>query len=94
MLGFDLFSLAQEDEICVWPENELAFTTFCELRTQWRAGFGGATGMDYTAALALIDRKAVRRGLTDQEADELFEDVRHMEYAALEQMAEGRDKDK
>ena len=88
MVGFDLFALAQEMEIDIWPENARAFDAFTRLKTQWRSGFGGAAGLDYTAALAYI--RTLR--LSRDEADELFEDIQIMEYAALEAMAEGRDK--
>lgn len=69
-------------EVEVWPENHEAVTLFCRVGTQWRAGMGGATGLDYNVVLTLIDRL----GLGADEADELFEDVRHLERAALEVM--------
>lgn len=87
MVGFDLFSVAKESEIEVWPENEPAFGLFWRTRTQWRVGMGGPTGLDYSSVWRLIDRMR----LPDGAADELFEDVQVMEEAALEAMQEKRD---
>jgi hypothetical protein len=84
--GFDFFSLAQETEVLIWPENELAYGVFVRLLTQWRVGMGGATGLDYTAVLAFI--RTLR--LSRVEAEELFADIQVMESAALEAMAEKR----
>lgn len=68
----------------VWPENWDAVTLFCRLGTQWRTNMGGAYGLDYNVALTLIDRL----GLSATDADELFEDVRHLEKSALDVMRE------
>lgn len=87
MVGFDLFGLAQESEVLVWPENELAFDTFSRLRTQWRVGMAGPTGLDYNAAFSLIDRL----GLSRKKAAALFDDVQTMEYEAIQAMAENRE---
>ena len=38
----------------LWPEHQDAFALFVQCRTQWRAGFGGATGLDYAGVEALI----------------------------------------
>lgn len=85
VVGFDIFAGAREpDEILVWPCNELAVHTFLMLRTQWRVGVAGMTGLDYTAVLAVIDR------LEADDPDQLFADIRLMELAALEQVAEDR----
>lgn len=90
MVGFDLFGLAQVEEINVYPECELAFVTFSKLRTQWRVGMGGPTGLDYTAVLALI--RAMR--LPREQSDELFEDIQTMEFSALTQIAENHERSK
>ncbi len=77
------------ESIEVWPENELAFATFSRIGTQWRVGTSGATGLDYTAVLALI--RTLR--LSRDQADELFDDVQVMEGEALAVMA-ARSEDK
>ena len=68
----------------VWPENWPAWLLFCRLRTQWRVGMNGATGLVYASVLALIDRQT---DLTQRERDELFEDIQSMELAALDEMS-------
>lgn len=50
--------------------------------TQWRVGASGATGLDYTVLLRLMER----RGLSDTQFDEMFEDIRLMESEALSAM--------
>lgn len=70
----------------VWPENWRVFVLFSRLRTQWRIGMGGPTGLDYAAVYPLLDRAAK----DPQEWDELFSDIQVMEGAALKQMSENR----
>ncbi|MBP0589277.1 DUF1799 domain-containing protein [Paraburkholderia sp. LEh10] len=74
----------RKDEVEIWPENFDAVLLFCRLGTQWRTGMAGPTGLDYCAVLALIDRL----GLSAEAADDMFEDVRHLETAALEVLRE------
>jgi len=50
---------------------------------------GSATGLDYVAALAVIRELDLEKN----EARELFQDIRVMEAAALEQMADDREID-
>ena len=62
----------------------MAVETFCQLRTQWRIGMSGATGLDYAALYPLLDRATA-------DADEwarLFADVQTLEDEALEAMRE------
>lgn len=68
----------------VWPENHAAFILFHDLFTQWRVGMSGPTGLDYAAMYPLLDRRAQ----SQQEWDQLFEDLQLMEAAALKQMRE------
>jgi hypothetical protein len=58
------------------------------LGTQWRTGFGGATGLDYAAAYPLLDR------FTDNHDDWLtaFNDLRVLEGEALSTMSRNRPK--
>lgn len=70
------------DAVQVWPDTAAALALFSRLGTQWRIGMAGATGLDYTAALALLARKRLDPGAED----ELFEDIRVMESAALAAM--------
>lgn len=69
-----------------WPENIDSLNLFIALQTQWRIGMSGATGLDYPAVFATLDR--LHRDKTDARRDELFADMQIMEAAALKKMAE------
>ena len=57
------------------------YMDYCQ--TQWRVGMNGPTGLDYTAVLACLRNLRLGR----QRSDEIFDDVRAMESAALQAMA-------
>jgi hypothetical protein len=82
-LGFEPEDYVRES-VEVWPENERAYFLFLDLQTQWRVGMGGATGLDYLVLFAKLDRMK----LSDEEVDELEQDIRTMEHEALRVMAE------
>lgn len=58
---------------------------FLTVQTQWRSGGMGATGLDYPAVFATVDR--LHRDKTAERRDELFADVQVLESAALKEMA-------
>src|SRR5690606_18829551 len=87
IVGFDLFSLAVEEVVEVWPENYAAFQLFCDLQTQWRVSMNGYSGLDYNVLFKLLDRMR----LSDEEYDLLFEDVQYMEREALAAIHEKQD---
>lgn len=58
------------------------FDLFRLLGTQWRVGASGATGLDYNVLLRVMER----RGLSNQQFDEMFEDIRLMESESLAAM--------
>lgn len=60
---------------------------FTSVATQWRMGFAGPVGLDYTPMLHLMDRM----GLPAGEYDNLFHDMRIAESEALSVM-NNRDK--
>lgn len=66
----------------IWPDNLLAVNVFLGMSTQWRAGMGGATGLDYGALPAVMRLTQV----PPSERAEVFESIRVMEDAALEAM--------
>lgn len=80
--------LAPEDfageDVEVWPENERAYFLFGEIRTQWRVGAMGPTGLDYGVLFQKMDRMK----LDPDEYDELEADIRVMEFEALAAMSE------
>lgn len=68
--------------VWVYPDNWLAVRVFEALSTQWRVGPGGPTGLDYAALPAVLDL----HGVPPPARRELFEDVRVLESAALEEL--------
>lgn len=82
-----MFGLAPEDfasewTVYVWPDNWPVVMLFCELGTQWRCGFSGPYGLDYN----VLYRRMDRMNLTPEAYDELEEEIRILEGAALEEM--------
>lgn len=71
-------------EVDVWPENWPVISMFRKMATQWRIGMNGPTGLDYPTLLLLIDRQESSK----EAADQMFEDIRECEAAALEAMFE------
>lgn len=57
-----------------------AVDVFLRMRTQWRSGPGGRTGLDYTALYPMMERLH----LTDDEWLRMLDDIYVMECAALE----------
>lgn len=55
---------------------------FSRLSSQWRVGALGVVGLDYVVLFHEMDRMELEQG----EYDRLFEDIRTMEAAALEEM--------
>lgn len=72
----------------VWPDNLSAVNAFVSMATQWRTGFAGATGLDYSALPAVFDFIGIQR----PERAAVFADIRIMEDAALEVMRESMKK--
>ena len=89
LLGISMEDVEDTSSTDIWPENVNAFLVFDAMRTQWRVGMAGATGLDYAALPATLD-------LLDIEFDEdmtrkqLFSQLRLMEYEALSLMAQQR----
>lgn len=61
-------------------------TAFIAMATQWRAGPGGATGLDYGAVPVVLRLQGVPRG----QWPGVFDDVRVMEAEALAVMHKGK----
>lgn len=73
----------------IWPENVSAYLVFDAMRTQWRVGMAGATGLDYAALPATLDFLGIEFD-EDLTRRQLFSQVRIMEYEALSLMAQQR----
>lgn len=84
--GFNLGFVIAQQEVGVWPENWPVWELFCEVDGQWRVGINGPTALDYTPLFLRMDRL----GLTDDAWNQLFADLRVLEAAALQQMADNR----
>jgi hypothetical protein len=68
--------------VWVYPENWRAVRVFDALGTQWRVGPAGPTGLDYAALPMVMDV----HGVPQQHRHDVFEDVRVLESAALEEL--------
>ena len=83
----EFFGLTPEDYAAehtaeVWPCNVPAVNLFVSLGTQWRVSFGGAYGLDYGVLPQVLRMSGVPR----KEWPDLFESLRILEDAALEEM--------
>lgn len=70
------------DPVDIWPDNARAFELFISLRTQWRIGMSGPTGLDYNVLYHKLDRLK----LADDEYSELEDAIALMEAEALDVM--------
>lgn len=71
-----------EQEFPIEPDNWLTVQTWMRVQTQWRHGFGGPVGLDYTAVDVVL-----RRFRIADEDGEVFAGLQVMEFAALKTMA-------
>lgn len=74
--------------VAVWPEHWSTFELFVRLQTQWRVGPVGYTGLDYCALYPLLDRQAA----TPAQWIDLLDDIRAMESAVLDHLAQERER--
>ncbi|MCP9269844.1 DUF1799 domain-containing protein [Xenorhabdus sp. XENO-1] len=72
--------LPDECDVEVWPDVCDSYQTFSAMRTQWRVGMNGATGLDYTPLNQVMDYLSIKDRAT------VFNDIRVMEVKALELM--------
>lgn len=73
-------------EFYLWPEHQAALRLWGAVGTQWREGFSGPTGLDYTgveAAMRLL-------GIPRAERAERFAELRVMERVTLRVWAHRR----
>lgn len=79
-------ALKAEDEAVdfeVDPDNWDIVMFFMRVQTQWRAGYAGPTGLDYTAV------ESTFRMLEIEDRREIFEGLQIMEAAALKVFSKG-----
>lgn len=72
---------AEDDTPRLRPENEAAWAAFMWVQTQWRVGFGGPVGLDYTACKVVLKAVGVR-------FKTVIEDLQVIEHACLAAWAE------
>ncbi len=75
------------DPVYLWPDCVDAWAHWQSLRTQWRTGMAGATGLDYAGVRAYLDEQCIEPG---DERRELFDCIRAAEAASLEAWEERR----
>lgn len=68
----------------VWPDNRPAVLVFLAMRTQWRVGMSGCTGLDYAALGEVWERV----GIDAADRSAVFADLQHVERGALAAMHE------
>ena len=72
----------------MWQESALALEIFYLCQTQWRHGFNGITGLDYTAVNCVISRFTKR----NSEAIDLLYCINALESGFLAVLGEYRKK--
>jgi hypothetical protein len=82
--AFDIGYLFAAKEVEVWPENWQTWALFRQIGGQWRrAGMNGAAyALDYGVLFHRMDRLR----LNDREYEDMFEHIKAMERAALDEM--------
>lgn len=68
----------------VWPDCWPAVELWFVLQTQWRVGPAGPIGLDYNVLPWVMRQCGIR---SSEQRAALFEDLRVMERAALDEMA-------
>ena len=86
--GLTMEEASEGSQVEIWPDNWHAVNVFLGMVTQWRSDFGVRTGLDY-GVLPIVMRMV---GVPVGERSAVFEDLRVMEDAALEVLANLRKK--
>lgn len=78
--GFFPEDYSAADQVVFWPEQVLPVRVFMSMQTQWRVGFAGLVGLDYSAL------PAVYQGLQipAEEIPEVFAEFQVLELTYLE----------
>ena len=74
-------------EVYLWPENLEAWQHWQAVRTQWRVGVGGATGLDYAGVRAYLDE------MQPQDRAFVFRAICACEREVLDVWAQQRERD-
>lgn len=85
--GFTAEDYGEEDGVQVWPENWPTFLLFLDMHTQWYVGMNGPTGLRYSVLWQRMDALKIH----GVEREQMFQDIRAMEMAALREIHKKRD---
>ena len=72
-----------ENVLIVWPDNERAVRLFSKINNQWLMGPGGPIALNYLVLYHHLDRM----NLSNEEHDDLHDDIQVLEGAALKEIA-------
>ena len=72
----------ETEPVEIWPENWPSWLLFCDISGQWRYSMGGREALDYTPLFMRMERMDLDAGTWAL----MFNDIRAIESAALEQM--------
>jgi hypothetical protein len=88
VFGLDLEGAARRSAriFWLWPENVLAWNVFLACGTQWRHGFGGPTGLDYSG----VEHVMRQQRCTPVRRRKLWPFIRAAEQGYLTGVAERR----
>lgn len=75
-----------EQDFVLWPENLPVFKLWCSVQTQWQIGWNGKSGLKYEGVEACMRMQRIPHA----HRPELFEGLRVMEVATLNELAEVR----
>lgn len=70
------------DSVGIFPDNLGSVNVFIAMSTQWRMGQMGPIGLDYNVLPLVCDLLNVDK----EKRAEIFDDLRHLEDAALTEM--------
>lgn len=70
----------------VWPLHYDVLQVFSSLATQWRVGYQGMTGIDYSVIPVVMDL----HNINPNDRAQLFADLKVMESAALKQIRDNK----
>jgi len=71
----------------LYEQNVAVFNLFTQCLTQFRTGFAGPTGLDYSGVKQVMDITGVER------SKPLFRDIQTLEYAYLEALEDRNARD-
>ena len=82
-IGLKPEDVVDDSLVEVWEEHWACFLIFTRLKTQWRVGMSGPTGMDYSLLPTLLDTFSVKQ----RDRGRVLESLLVMEDEALRIMS-------